>query len=107
MLKSFKFLTPGKRLGIKKPFRPIRLELRQPCFRDVTDCAPKILCEQLSNISQIDCHTTHIHTEIEPFTSCIITLAQYICPCTTWQIHFISRIEMYDQGNRSRGKDDA
>ena len=28
-------------------------------------------------MSQIGCPTPHIHTEIEPFTSCVITLVQY------------------------------
>ena len=61
----------------KKAFWPIRLELSKLCCRVVSHCAPKILCELLSNISQIDCPTPHIHTEIEPFTSCGISLVQY------------------------------
>ena len=28
-------------------------------------------------VSQIDCPTSHIHTEIEPYTSCVISLVQY------------------------------
>ena len=62
----------------QKPFWPIRLELSELCCRDVTYCALKILCEWLINISPIDCPTRHIHTEIEPFTSCVISLNQYI-----------------------------
>ena len=53
-LESLKFLHRGKRLGLKKPFWPIRLEHRQPCCRGVTHCASKDLWEYLSNISQID-----------------------------------------------------
>ena len=64
--------------GTQKAVLTFRLELGQLCCRDVTLCAPKIPCEWLSNISQIYCPTPHIHTEFEPFTSCVITLVQYI-----------------------------
>ena len=39
--------------------------------------APTTLCELLSNMSQIDCPTPNIRTELEPFTSCVISLVKY------------------------------
>ena len=63
MLKSFKSLTSWQAPGTRKAVLTNPIRAHPACCRDVTHCAAKTVCETLSNISQIDCPTPHIHTE--------------------------------------------
>ena len=48
------------------------------------------VCELLSNMSQVDGPTPLIRTEIEPFTSCVISLVQYVIVWGTTIFSFVT-----------------
>ena len=73
---------------------PFQWETRQASFpTETVDPRVGIFLSPLNTndgfyLSQIDCPTPHIHTEFEPFTSCVISLVQYICCLLLYEISF-------------------